>query len=453
MASPQQHSRILRVGLVQDGRILEERHLLKPGDFTVGQDPKNSLVLPLPDLPASFPVFEYRANQYNLVFNEDMHGRVDLGSSDVDFQTLRTQGMAMQRGDQYVLPLQESARGLVELDKDLRLFFQFVRPPLESEKPRLPPDLQGGSWRSMDRMFLGILAASLLLHFSGAAIIIASEPPPEPELSLDELPDRFARVLMPPKPEEPRKQTADTAQAAAPTEDKPRSSDSDEKPAADTSSKPASAEEAAARRAEVAKKVSGKGLLKILGSAGGGGGGAFSDVLGGSTGGGEIAQALAGAGGVGIATEASVGANGPRGGGSGKVAGIGELGTSGGGKVDLGSKKEVEVSGRVSAATPEVESSDVDREALARYIKARLKAIQGCYERELKRNPHLKGKVMVRFSIMPSGRTGEIEIEENTLGNDAVASCIRTVVRGWVFPFKPDDEVPVAYPFVFTPAG
>jgi hypothetical protein len=452
MAPPPQHSRILRVGLVQDGHILEERHLHKPGDFTVGQDPRNSLVLPLPDLPASFPVFEYRAQQYHLVFNEDMHGRVDLGSSDVDFHTLRAQGLATQRGDQYVLPLQESARGLVELDKDLRLFFQFVQPPPESEKLQLPPDLQGGWWRSMDRMFFGILAASLLLHFSGAALIIASEPPPEPELSLDELPDRFARVLMPPRQEEPKPRAADTAQAAAPTEEKPKAGDSDEKPAPDGASKPASAEEAAARRAEVAKKVSGKGLLKILGSSGGGGG-AFSDVLGGSTGGGDIAQALAGAGGVGIATEASVGANGPRGGGSGKVAGIGELGTRGGGKVDLGSKKEVEVSGRVSTSTPEVESSEVDRETLARYVKSRLKAIQGCYERELKRNPSLKGKVMVRFSILPSGRTGEIEIEENTLGPDAVASCIRTVIRGWVFPFKPDDEVSVAYPFVFSPAG
>jgi outer membrane biosynthesis protein TonB len=452
MASTQQ-SRILRVGLLQDGRIIEERHLRRPGDLTVGRDAKSTLVLPLSeDMPASFTVFEYRANQYNLVFSEGMKGRVHLGSSDVDFDALRADGMAMQRGEQYVLPLQESARGLVELDGDLRLFFQFVTPPPESEKPQLPPDLQGGLWRTMDRVFFGILAASLLLHFSGAAIIIASEPPPEPELSLDELPDRFARVLIPPKAEEPKKQAAEQAQAAAATEEKPKSNDSEDKPA--ETAKPANAQEAAARRAEVVKKVEGKGLLKILGSSGSGSGGAFADVLGGSTGGGEIAAALAGAGGVGIATEASVGANGPRGGGTGKVAGIGELGTSGAGKVDLGSsKKEVEVSGRVSSATPEVESSDVDREALARYVKARLKAIQNCYEKELKRNPSLKGKVMVRFSILPSGRTGDIEIEENTLGNDAVGSCIRTVIRSWVFPFKPDDEVPVAYPFVFSPAG
>jgi hypothetical protein len=454
MASPQQ-SRILRVGLVQDGRIIEERHLLRPGDFTVGQDAKNSLVLPLSeDMPASLPIFEYRAHQYHLVLTDGLQGRVNLGSSDVDFQTLRTQGLAQPRGDQHVLPLQESARGQVEFDEHLRLFFQFVPPPSEVEKPRLPPELQGGLWRGMDRIFFAILVAVLLLHLAGAALIIASTPPPEPELSLDELPDRFARVLIPPKLEQPPKPPADPSQAA-PTSEKPKASDPGEKPAADDST-PANAQEAAARRAEMVKKLEGKGLLKILGSSGSGAG-AFADVLGGSTGGGDIASALAGAGGVGIATEAteaSMGPQGPRGGGTGKVAGIGALGTSGGGQVDLGSsKKEVQVSGHVTSSPPEVESSDVDRDELARYVKARIKSIQSCYEKELKRNPHLKGKVMVRFNILPSGRAGELDIEENTLGNDAVASCIRTVIRNWVFPFKPDGEVPVAYPFVFAPAG
>ena len=113
----------------------------------------------------------------------------------------------------------------------------------------------------------------------------------------------------------------------------------------------------------------------------------------------------------------------------------------------------MKVSGRVKDDVPKVESADVDREALARYVRARLKAIQSCYEKELKRNPSLKGKMVVRFSITSSGRTGGIEVEENTLGNEAVASCIRTVIRSWIFPFKPEDDVPVAYPFVFSPAS
>ena len=59
---------------------------------------------------------------------------------------------------------------------------------------------------------------------------------------------------------------------------------------------------------------------------------------------------------------------------------------------------------------------------------------------------------MVRFTITQAGRTGDIDIEENTLGSGAVASCI-TVMRSWIFPFKPADDVPVPYPFVFTSSG
>ena len=74
-------------------------------------------------------------------------------------------------------------------------------------------------------------------------------------------------------------------------------------------------------------------------------------------------------------------------------------------------------------------------------------------EKELKRNPNLKGKVVVRFVIKPTGRAGDIEIEENTLGSEAVGSCIRTTIRNWAFPFRPDSETAVSYPFVFSPAG
>ncbi len=446
MASPQlPPSKLLRIGILQDGRILEERHVLKE-NVTVGHEPKNTIVLPPgEDVPARFALFENHKNQYQLVFDDVMRGRVHLGSSDVELERLRKQGLAQERGTNYVLPLEDTARGKVDLG-DVTLFFQFITPTAEADKPKLPPDVQGGFWKTMDRVFFGILAASLFLHFAWGAYIVSADPPPEPELSLDELPDRFVRAMIPQKPPEPEP-VAEAPQAAA--EEKAEAKEEKKSEARPAENKPA---DAAQRRAEVVKKVSGKGLLKILGSSGEGGG-AFADVLGGSTGGGEIAEALAGAGGVGVATAEAIGASGPKGGGTGSVAGIGDLGTSGGGKVDLGAKKEVQVKGRVRDAAPEVESSDVDRDALARYVKARLKAIQNCYERELKRNPQLKGRVMVRFSIKPNGRTSDIEIEENTLGNDAVGSCIRAVIRGWVFPFKPEDEVPVAYPFVFSPAG
>jgi hypothetical protein len=198
--------------------------------------------------------------------------------------------------------------------------------------------------------------------------------------------------------------------------------------------------------------VQSRGLLKILGSKGTGNS-PLSDVLGESTGAADIGAALAGARGVGVATTEAVGATGPKGGGKGKVAGIGDLGTSGGGKVNLGTKGDVAVRGTVKDSAPVLDDSSVNPEELARYVRQRKSAIQSCYEKELKRNPTLKGRIVVRFVISSQGRAGEIEIEENTLGNEAVGACIRNVVRLWVFPFKPQDGVAVAYPFVFSPAG
>lgn len=450
MASTSQN-KLLRVGVIQDGRIVEEHHVRRD-TVTIGNDARNTIVLPASDDRESrFALLENQNQQYQLVIDEKMQGRVNLGSSDVDFTALRENGLATRRGDLYVLPLQESARGKVELG-DATLFFQFVTPPPEDAKPVLPPDVKGGVWKTLDRVFFGILAASLLIHFTGAAIIMATPAPVERELELDQLEDRFVRAIIPqapPKQEKPADTGAAEAKADKP-KDEPKKDTPQEKPAGG-----APASDAGERRKQVEQKVANKGLLKLLGGKGReGDSNAIENVMGGSSGStGDIAKALEGASGVGVATKDAIGTTGPRGGDAGKVEGIGALGTSGGRDRDLGTKEDTKVVAVVKDATPEVDSSDVDPNAVNRYIKGRIASIRNCYEKELKRNPNLKGKVLMRFNIKPSGRTGDVEVEENTMGNDAVGSCITSVIRGWTFPFKPDSDVAVAYPFVFQSGG
>jgi outer membrane biosynthesis protein TonB len=431
------NAKVLRVGVIRDGKIIEERHLRQPAAVTIGQDGTNTFVIPASDLPGTFPVFDQRAGQYTLLFTDRMNGRVLTRMGDLDFAGLKSKNLASRRGSVWALPLDESSKGKVTLG-EVTLLFQFVRPRPEPKRIELPPDMRGSVWRSIDHLFFTILAASLVIHFSGAACIALSPKPPDADLALDDLPDRFARVLLPPKPPEPEVKKEEVAKGEEPKKDVKKDTKKDTKPV-----------DAAQRKEQIQAKVASKGLLKILGSSGGSG--ALADVLGSGTGSGDVAAALAGAHGVSVATADSVG--GPRGGGSGRTAGIGDVGTSGGGNVSLGNKGDVRVSGRVAAATPEVDSADVDRGALSRYIKDRLNAIRGCYERELKRNPALKGKVVVRFNITPAGRAGDIRIEENTLGSPEVSNCITGLMRSWVFPFKPPDEVPVQYPFLFTSAG
>lgn len=102
-----------------------------------------------------------------------------------------------------------------------------------------------------------------------------------------------------------------------------------------------------------------------------------------------------------------------------------------------------------ATARPAPESDGVDREALSRFVKANRGPVVACYDRELKSDPSLKGKVVVFFVITPEGRAGHVEIQENTV-NAAVGECVKPVVQGWEFPFKPDADVPVAIPFVFS---
>jgi len=58
-------------------------------------------------------------------------------------------------------------------------------------------------------------------------------------------------------------------------------------------------------------------------------------------------------------------------------------------------------------------------------------AIQYCYERELKRNPELKGKVVVRFTILPNGTVTNATILSSTLDNENVERCILSRVSRW----------------------
>lgn len=432
----------LRVALIQGAKITEDRTLKRRVSVSVGQNATNTIVVPVSNLPASFTLFELVNNQYSLLFTASMEGKVSINGTDMTLQQAREQGLAKPRKDVFVLPLSDGSKGRVSLG-EVSLLFQFVTPPPEPPRAELPANVRGSVLSQIDQFFFIILAVSLALHFSGATFIACQPMPEERELSLDELPDRFVKAMMPDaKPPPPPTQVADSGPAKEePKKDQPKADREGDK-----------ATSSAQRKADLQNKVARSGLLKVIGSASGGGG-AFEDVLGGSSGVGDVASALSGASGVGVATADALAAGGPKGGSAGSAAGIGDLGTAGGGNVNLGEKAAATVRGGVSMQAPEVESSEVDREKLAGFVRARKSAIQSCYERELKRNPSLKGRVVVRFTITPQGSTTDIDIEENTLGNDAVASCIRTVIRGWRFPFKPDSEVPVAYPFVFAPAS
>ena len=112
-------------------------------------------------------------------------------------------------------------------------------------------------------------------------------------------------------------------------------------------------------------------------------------------------------------------------------------------------KKEKRLVGKAKFGDLDVDGS-LDSGSIAKVVQKRMKSIQGCYNKELKRDPSLKGKVEIEFTIGENGRIEEALTVGNTMGNKTVANCILRMLKRWKFP-KPDGgSVTVVFPFIFS---
>ncbi len=59
------------------------------------------------------------------------------------------------------------------------------------------------------------------------------------------------------------------------------------------------------------------------------------------------------------------------------------------------------------------------------------KSVQYCYDRQLRRNPDLKGKIVVRFTISPQGSVTKVEVVSSTVKNRQVERCVVNRIRKW----------------------
>lgn len=91
--------------------------------------------------------------------------------------------------------------------------------------------------------------------------------------------------------------------------------------------------------------------------------------------------------------------------------------------------------------------------ALHRQLQPKLRSIKACYERALKVDTFLAGKVTLQFEIGPTGRTSRVQLQDHSLNSEAVTRCIERRVRTWRLPAPEDAPVAVTYPLVFAPMG
>ena len=218
------------------------------------------------------------------------------------------------------------------------------------------------------------------------------------------------------------------------------------------------ARERAQKRQELAEQMARQGINKILASLGGSGEGAVVDVLSGGDVAADQDDLLQQVQGVGVAQGDGKGKlSGPAGGKGGETAADVEQVKAAGGDKEIktrGPGPEKKIRGKVqkkapmaSGGTGMMSSSDVSS-----VVSRRIGAIKGCYERALKRDPSLSGKITIRFTISGSGKVTTARPTLNQL-NSEVASCITGAFLRFRFPPPEGGTVTFEYPFLFTPAN
>ena len=471
-------AKILRIGIIQDRRVVEERLLRKHADVSIGQGPKNTFIVPTSRLPHSRTLFEAKQDgSYAIVFERGMEGRVDLGKvakKPLTFRELSKSKHVHRRGKSYVVNLTNEARGKAVFG-DVTLLFQFVEPPPMAPRPQLPAAARGGLASQLEWPLVYILVlAFLVLGGLGSGLDVYWRMTGQYlEVQYDKRNNRAYELLkaqvrekeeQPPekKVDEEKKEDANKEPEKEVEEPKPEPPPP-EPPKREVKRikkvKP-TAKKRETNRKKLTAKVRNKTFLKALGGTTADGPGGL--VVVGKDG--SHARNLDSAWNLpgGVTSDSSESAT---------FVGGPSAATRDGSRYKTLSKSET--GGRIATKTIKTTSKErggkeirvranvrggqvagksgtgqIDKNSVARVFSRRKSAIRYCYEKALKVQPNLKGKVTIRFTIGGAGRITTINATSNTTGNPGVAQCIVNKVRGWRFQPPKGGSVTFSYPFL-----
>lgn len=422
--------KVLRIGLVQRGRVVEERVIKQRTTVTVGSNERALFVIPAKGISPMFKLFELIGSDYHLNFLDSMTGRVALPSGISDLSALKAQSKKV--GGAYQIKLTDEARGKVVIG-DATFLFQFVAPPPVQPKPQLPLAVKGGITAQIDWPLTILAAFSFLLHFGfiGAMYSDWMDPVVGDDMNVAALVDMLKSIPPPPVTETPTDENpepAATATAAATAEaPKTGGGGAGGKAGGGGQSKGAGSigDKAAAGLAAEADAIA----VGMLAAIGGGPSvqGALnrSDIP-------PVDLSGAAASGAGVAHgtgDLKVGGGGGAVQGGGKGGGLGGLGggTKGTGQASAGQERAVagpKGDAQIGGSTASVPISDADR-----VIAGLRPRFRQCYQTGLNSDPSMSGKVVISAKVGPNGEVSTASVAENTGLSPAVASCIANVVR------------------------
>lgn len=459
----ERQQKIMRVGLIQNQRILEERLMRKPKTITIGHDyKKNLMVVPASNLPKTFTLFDWDGKGYYLQFTDKMEGRISRGQGVESLQDLRKKGIAKKKGNLYRIRLTPSMRGRVALG-EATVLFQFVTPPPERARPVLPASMKGGFIAGVgSTLWLAIIFSALVQVGFVLFLELQDWPEPDPYMRYQQ---RFAEIMVDEPDEIDEPELRDDEEGDRPDDSEEEEPVDEPEAEPEPADEPTPEEEAAERqdeREELTERVRDETILSTL-TVGESEDSALAGLMNDA---GDVDADTLFSGSDRVTTDQVGGDRYEFGSGGGPDAdGLAdgeEVGQVGGaeGDVEIAQREEepeVQVVGEMDTRPPEQMTDNLDTDALMNGLRRLNNAIEGCYQRYLTQNPRASGAVRVMLTITEAGGRGQIssaDIVEDTVGGD-VGQCIsRELTRGRVrLPPPEGGDAMIAIPYHFSPGG
>lgn len=455
--------RVLRIGVLVEGRIVEERVLKSRGTVRIGSAESNAFVVAATNIPAKFELFQVVGSDYLLSFTAAMNGRVSLPAGVRTLDELRSSGAARDAGTHFQVKLTDASRGKVSIGETTFLF-QFVPQPTAQVRPQLPAAARGGFVKSIDWTYSAFIMFSFMVHFG--FVIYLESADWETGSDLSQVPHEVARMIFaePEAPDVAEIEPDQIADADAPTPDRAPLVERRTAPTApsrETHHDTAPRESASDQTARLTEQAAAQAEQLLVGALGNAVDSAIADVLaGGAITGGAI-PVLENATGVGTATSAAGSMLRTRDGG-GRDSGEGrDIGSIVAAARDAATAQQHEgdavqehrVHARIEVEDGEITGGcEFEVTRVVAMIRNRMGVIRGCYERELRRDPTLAGKIAVEFTIQTTGSVSGVHTTENTTHSEPVGACVVSTVSRFRFnPAPTDGSVTFEFPFVFAP--
>lgn len=436
--------KVLRIGVVQGGRVTEERIIKQRTHVTVGPNEKSMFVIASTAIPPSFRLFELIESEYYLNFVEGMSGRVALPTGISDLSVLKGQAKRTPQGA-FQVKVSDDSRGKIAIGETTFLF-QFVAPPPMQPKPQLPVAVMRGA-TSIDWSTTMIAAFSFLLHFLGIGSLYSDwlDPIINEEANLASLVDSVKSLPPPPVVEQ---QATDQDKNAKSSDDKQEAKASGAQKSGGAAAGPgkmSSRQVAALTKALDSLEMATIGALSAQGPA-------TAGVLAG----GEVATgALDEAAKTGAGISSGMGDL-KIGGGGGTVrpgaagGGLGALGASGRTEGTQGTGAAQKVSGPKGNANVGGAAVSGGEVANASRVVAGMRAgFRNCFNRELAQNPDAQGRIDLSIKVGPGGEVQSVSAASSGNLGSAV-ECVKARARGAQFDPPAGGSAVVKVPVTFV---